>query len=164
MARNRQIPKFINCSTNSNFKSKIHICAPYLNEPNNFLLEELHLILDIEKYKKKIFNCTTGNIFQMIEMSGHVICDSWYHLMSIWGSNEVKLTDERRFWIKFNTGFEIYRVDRSSSRYFNNKRLFKTALEDQEYLSLEYVGSNWPDDKSSINLDDQFVLGYKECL
>ena len=161
LARNHQIPKLITNSEIPNPSSDLHICAPYCNEPNDFSLEDLHIIRDIKEYKKKVTNTTTGNIFQALELSDKVTCQSWQHLMDIWGSNEVKLTKERLFRSKFNVGFEIFRVECRNNRSFNFIRLHKSVRE-ENCISLEFVGSEWSWNKSSITLDDEFVLREKE--
>ena len=162
MARNHQIPKLITNSNISNPTSNLHICAPYCNEPNDFSLEDLHIIRDIEEYKKKVTNTTTGNIFQALELSDAVVCQSWQQLMDVWGSAEIGLTKERKFRSKFNIGFEIFRVERKSDRSLSFKRLYK-SVNDENCMSLEFVGTEWSWNKSNITLDDQFVLRDKEC-
>ena len=161
MARNHQIPKLIVMSNNMNPTSELHICAPYCNEPNDYSLADLHIIRDIKEYKKKVTNTTTGNIFQALELSDAVICQSWQQLMDTWGSTEVKLNKERRFRLTFNVGFEIFRVEKTNGRRLSFKRLYK-SVSDEKCISLEFVGNEWSWNKSSITLDDEFVLRDKE--
>ena len=161
LARNHQIPKLITNSNIPNPTSDLHICAPYCNEPNDFSLEDLHIIRDIKEYKKKVTNTTTGNIFQALELSDKVSCQSWQQLMDIWGSNEIRLTKERLFRSKFNVGFEIFRIERKNNRSFNFIRLYKSVRE-EDCISLEFVGGEWSWNKSSITLEDEFVLREKE--
>ena len=163
MARNRQIPKLLTNSNIQNPSSTLHICAPYCNEPNDYSLEDLHIITDIKEYKKKVTNTTSGNIFQALELSDAVSCQSWQQLLDVWGSNEIRLTKERRFRSKFNIGFEIFRVERKTNRSLNFVRLYKSVCDDK-FISLEFVGSEWSWDKSSITLEDEFVLRDQEGL
>ena len=163
LARNHQIPKLITHSEIPNVNSELHLCAPYCNEPNDYSLEDLHIIRDIRDYKKKVTNTTTGNIFQVLELSGMVTCQSWQQLMDMWGSDKVRLNKERQFRDKFNVGFEIFRVERGrTNRCLKFVRLYK-SVRDEHYISLEFAGNEWSWDKSALTLDDEFILRNKGC-
>ena len=87
---------------------EINIAAPYFNEPNNFSLEELHLITNIEQFKKKLSNKQDGNIFECLYRSELVMSESWEELVHRYGSFEIDLAAEPDFIKTFGVGFEIY--------------------------------------------------------
>ena len=142
----------------------VNIVAPYFNEPNDFSLCELHLILDLDKFRRKISHETQGNFWQCVEMSDLVGCEEWGQLPHYWRSDNVDLTHEPRFIAFFNFGFTIYMTKRGErGRHLCFHRIHKTRQPDhQKYISLEYIGSDWPENKTLITLEDQFILRSKD--
>ena len=142
----------------------VNVLAPYFNEPNEFNLCELHLILDIDIFKRKIAHETQGNFWQCCELSNFVGCEDWGQIAHYWKSENVDLTREAIFIGFFNFGFQIFMTKRNpKTREISYVRIHKTRLpEDKKYLSLEYVGDVWPAEKTLITLEDQFILRSKD--
>ena len=142
----------------------VNVLAPYFNEPNDFNLGELHLILDIEIFKRKTAQETQGNFWQCCEMSNFVGCEDWGQIAHYWKSDTVDLTREAAFIAFFSFGFQIFMTKRSTKNgHLSFERIHKTRLpEDKKYLSLEYVGESWPEEKTLITLEDQFILRNKD--
>ena len=141
---------------------EIHLAAPYFNEPNNFSLENLHLITNVDDFKKKISNKQEGNIFQCLFWSEFSMCESWEELANLYGSFEIDLAAEPDFIKVFGVGFEIYITTYSGGQRNHRKKteiIHKTRCSDeQNFISLEYVGADWPETKSSIEEYDHFIL------
>ena len=159
-SRHGKCPEKIHQVVPSNELPIVNIMAPYLNEPNDFDLGSLHLILDLEKFQRKVFQETQGNFWQCCELSGLVGCEEWGQIPHYWKSDEVDLTRERMFIAFFGFGFQLFLTKRDSrGGYLRFERIHKTRLpEDKKYISLEYVGDSWPEEKTKITLEDQFIL------
>ena len=163
-ARNGRTPENVHIVAPSLEYRMVHILAPYFNEPNEYNLGDLHLILDIDIFKRKIAHETQGNFWQCCELSNFVGCEDWGQIAYYWKSENVDLTREAAFIAFFNFGFQIFMTRRNTkNRHLAYERIHKTRLpEDQKYLSLEYVGKSWPEDKTIITLEDQFILRSKD--
>ena len=159
-ARNRQVPKLIHTVNNNHCLPSVNIVAPYFNEPNDFCLSELHLILDLERFQRKVSHQTQGNFWQCCEMSDFVGCEEWGQLPHYWESDVVDITKEPRFIAFFNFGFQIFLTRKGTAgSYTVFERIHKTRQPARaKYISLEYTGSDWPEDKTIIDLDDVFIL------
>ena len=142
----------------------VNIIAPYFNEPNDFDLGNLHLILDLETFKKKISQETQGNFWQCCEMTGWVGCEEWGQIPHAWKSDEVHFAHEKTFIIFFGFGFQIFRAIRADrGGHTSFERIHKTRQpEHKKYLSLEYIGKEWPEEKMKITIEDQFILRSKD--
>ena len=158
-ARHREPPKLLHSVSTSNEFRTLNLVAPYLKESFDMQLTDLHLILDIEKFKRSISHQTQGNFWMCVEMSDLVGCECWDQIANAWGSDEVALTREPRFISFFGFGFDIYKATPNSANDIVYTRIHKTRLNfNMRYISLEFVGSSWPDEKTSILLEDQFIL------
>ena len=142
----------------------VNILAPYFNEPNDFDLGDLHLILDIEVFKRKIAHETQGNFWQCCEMSGYVGCEDWGQIAHYWKNDNVDLTREAVFIAFFSFGFQIFMTKRNKqNRHIAFERIHKTRQpDDKKFICLEYVGNSWPEEKTLITLEDQFILRSKD--
>ena len=142
----------------------VNIMSPYFNEPNDFNLGHLHLILDLQTFKKKIAQETQGNFWQCCEISGFVGCEEWGQIPHAWRSDNVDLTQEKLFIEYFGFGFQIFLAVRAArGHHMNFERIHKTRQpENKKYLSLEYIGKQWPEEKSIITINDQFILRPKD--
>ena len=104
----------------------MHVFAPYCNDANNFSLHELELILNFDQFTGALGSNTAGNIFQCLFKSGWIDCDSWLDIISEFGTDVVKLTDERKLRQKLGVGFEIWSglfadiINCTFDLYFNN--------------------------------------------
>ena len=142
----------------------VNVMAPYFNEPNDFNLGHLHLILDLQTFQKKIAQETEGNFWQCCELSGFVGCEEWGQIPHAWRSDNVALTQEKDFIDYFGFGFQIFLAIRAvRGGHTNFERIHKTRQpENKKYISLEYVGSQWPENKSKIEMEDKFILRSKD--
>ena len=86
----------------------MHIFAPYCNDANEFSLDELELILNVEQFTGALGSNEGGNIFQCLFKSGWIDCDSWLDIVAENGSDLIRLTDERKIRRKLGVGFEIW--------------------------------------------------------
>ena len=162
-SRYGQIPEKIHSVIPNHDLPIVNIMAPYFNEPNDFNLGNLHLVLDLEKFKRKITQETQGNLWQCCEMSGLVGCEEWGQIAHAWKSDNVDLTKESWFISFFGFGLQIFLALRTTGKHTNFHRVHKTRQpEDRKYLSLEYIGDNWPEEKTIITLADQFILRSKD--
>ena len=163
-ARFGKVPEKIHTVIPSNDLPIINIVAPYFNEPNDFSLDDLHLILDLDKFKRKLSHETQGNIWQCCEMSGLVGCEEWGQIPHAWKSDQVDLTKESWFISFFGFGLQIFLALRGSKgQHMSFQRIHKTRQpEDKKYLCLEYVGTEWPEEKTVIGMEDQFILRPKD--
>ena len=154
-----QIPVLLFESTKHDNFTEINIAAPFFNEPNNFSLEELHLIIDIDEYKRKIRKFKQGNIFECLVWSGYTGSEYPDELSSIYGSLDVDLSDETKFINEFGVGFEIYMIIHRLNKK-SEKIIIHTSRQDRQskFLSLEFVGTVWDQEKSIVQITDQFIL------
>ena len=137
----------------------LNIAAPFFNEPNNFSLEELHLIVDINEYKRKVRKFKEGNIFQCLVWSGYTGSDYWEQLASIYGSDDVDLSDEIKFIKEFGVGFEIHLTKHRQNEKTEKMIIHSTRQDKQnKCLTLEFVGEVWDQEKSVVKITDQFIL------
>ena len=159
-----KVPEMVHIVSPSHNYPIVNVLAPYFNEPNDFNLGDLHLILDIEKFKRKISHETQGNFWQCCEMSGYVGCEDWGQIAHYWKSDIVDLTREAVFIAFFGFGFQVFMTKRNrKNRHIAFERIHKTRQpEDKKFISLEYAGTSWPEEKTLITLDDQFILRSKD--
>ena len=154
-----QIPQKLYETPNLDEYSSINIVAPFFNEPNNFLLLELHLITDIDQFKRKLRKHNEGNIFECLSWSKLIGEQSPEHYSAIYGSNDVSLCDENIFIRKLGLGFEIFMSIHRRHSKTQYKIIHRSRLDGEaKYLSLEYVGKEWPTEKDIIKNDDKFIL------
>ena len=106
--RTRQLPRKLYETNSKNATSSMHVFAPFCNDANEFSLEELELILDYDRFTSSLGTEMSGNIFQCIFKSGWIDCESYLDIITEFGSETVKLIDERRFRRKIGVGFEIW--------------------------------------------------------
>ena len=159
MPNHGQIPELLYQTPQSENFQEINIVAPFLNEPNNYLLVELHLIVDIAEFKKKLRKHQEGNIFECVIRSKLLKQKSWKQLVTIFGSSEVDLSDEHMFIQKLGVGFEICMSFHHHKKKTEYRIIHRSRLDyNQKYISLEYVGKTWDDNKSVIKPSDMFIL------
>ena len=163
-SRHGKIPERIHSVIPCHEFPSVNIVAPYFNEPNEYDLTNLHLILDIEKFKRKITHQTQGNFWQCCEMSDLIGCEDWGQIAHEWGSDTVDLTREFNFIGKFGFGFNIFIVKNGNyETRVSFERIHKTRLpEDKKFINLEFAGDRWPEEKNTIELEDQFILRPKD--
>ena len=139
--------------------TEMNIVAPFFNEPNDFLLLELHLIIDIEQFKQKLRKHKEGNIFECLAWSKLVGDQSPDHLSTLYGGSEVNLCDENIFIRKLSVGFEIFMSFHRRKNKTQYQIIHRSRLEPEaKIISLEYVGKEWSNEKSLITLADKFIL------
>ena len=160
MPNHGQIPELLHQSPAGENYVEINIVAPFFNEPNDYLLLELHLILDIDEFTKKLRKHKEGNIFQCLARSGLVEEASWEEFIVRFGSEEVDFTDEHNFIKKFGVGFEVFCSFHQRKAKTVYKILHRSRHEGttKKYMSLEFVGKKWEEGKSLISKSDQFIL------
>ena len=86
----------------------MHVFAPFCNEANEFSLDELELILDFERFTSALGTLESGNIFQCLRRSGWIDCENYLDIISEYGSDKIKLVEERKVRRKLGVGFEIW--------------------------------------------------------
>ena len=162
-ARGNQTPKLLKSISPSSEYRTMNLVAPYFLEAYEFKLAELHLILDFEKFIRKFTHQTQGNFWMCLEMSDMVGCESWEQIAQAWESENIDLAHEPRFVMFFGFGFSIFLSKRNKARQISFTRVHKTRLpQDNKSIFLEYLGESWPEDKTLITLDDQFVIRSEE--
>ena len=159
MPNHGQLPELLYKSPHEAHFTEINVAAPFLNEPNDYSLAELHLILDIDEFRRKLRKHKEGSLFECLawsELCGELSAEN---LSSIFGTDYVDLSDEHQFIKKLGVGFEIFMSFHQRGRKTQYKVIHRTRLEnDEKFISLEYVGKNWQDEKSLININDKFIL------
>ena len=159
MPNHGQIPELLYESPHDDNFTVINVVAPFLNEPNDYLLVELHLIVDIDEFQRKLRKHKEGNIFECLSWSKLVGDQNWEYFVSIFGSPNVDLSDEHKFIKRLGVGFEIFMSFHQRGKKTDYKVIHRTRLENQDlFISLEFIGKNWEDEKSLINLTDKFIL------
>ena len=165
-ARRCEAPKILHSVVVSHLHRAVHLVAPYLTEAFEYKLSDLHLVLDIDRFNRKISHETQGNFWMCLEMSDFVGCECWQQIPHAWGSDFVDLTREPKFIAFFGFGFTIFmakRVYRGSKTDIVYKRVHKTRLpHSKRFINLEYVGEDWPEDKTLITSNDQFIIRSKD--
>ena len=159
MPNHGQTPELLYQSPGGENFSVVNVAAPFLNEPNNYLLLELHLIVDIDEFKRKLRKHQEGNIFECLSWSKLSGNEEWESFSSRFGSAEVDLSDETKFIQTFGVGFEIFMSFHQRGKKTEYKVLHRTRLASEaSFLSLEFIGKNWEDEKSLIRITDKFIL------
>ena len=166
-ARYGKCPELINTIISNHSFPIVNIVAPYFNEPNDYSLSELHLVLDLDRFKRKISHETQGNFWMCCEMSDFVGCEDWGQLPHAWKCESVDLTKELHFIAMFGFGFQIFLTRRNGGKNkktdISFERIHKTRQpESAKYINLEYVGSVWPENKTVIELHDEFIIRPRE--
>ena len=86
-------------------------------------------------------------------------CECWDQISHAWGSDDIDLTHESKFISFFGFGFDIYLSKVNSTKDITFHRIHKTRLAmEMSYISLEYAGLEWPESKTKITLEDQFII------
>ena len=86
----------------------MHLLAPISDERYNFSMENLELVLDYQKFTSTLGSNEVGNIFQCLFKSGWIDCNSWLDIITEFGSETIKLVEERQVRRILGVGFEIW--------------------------------------------------------
>ena len=118
-----KLPRKVKETNNLSAISNMHVSAPYFNEPNEYSLECLELVLNYQKFTAVLGTQQSGNIFECFIQSGWIDLLSSIDLISLIGSDSIDFVQERSIRRKIGIGFEIW-----SGKYIENTLSHKNYL------------------------------------
>ena len=105
--RERCLPKLL-VQTSYEGETTVNIKTRDCNEPNDFSLEGLELILNKDEFLTAIKLNESRNFWQCAAAAGMIECESWLDLISEWGDEVIRFGDERKLRRNLGFGFELY--------------------------------------------------------
>ena len=168
-----KIPKKLMSIEFEDAEKEIHVVTPDMNEyelyhGDGFCLTNLKLVVDVPNFLKKVNGALEGCLWTILAMHPKMIEQNKTvgTLLDEWESDgertaDVSWHDEELFFQTFGLGFDI-RCRVSYGRHYQPIVYSIYQSRCRESLHLEYSGSTWPRQKTSILRSDTFIARGKE--